>query len=259
MQAQTSDMLTIMEKTSKPEAQTPKPGHSQAGEHNSDAVQIPVEGSGAQQTPGDAATERSHGSLSRNTGSDSRDAASGHYKHRATALKERVSDQPLTTVTTVLGSLFVLVFGFSMQVLNDKINQNTDAIVVLETKMNTNFGKVDTKIDNLDTKIDKLDTEVGTKIDKLETKVETKINDLKNEMNSKFEKIDSQFEKIDSRFEKVDSQFEKIDSRFEKIDSELNKVNDSINDINRNLTLLIATLGKTEEIESVVRLADPGE
>ena len=252
MQAQTSDMLTIMEQAPKPEAQTPKPGHSQADGSCSDALRIPVEGSGAQQAPEDAATERSHGSLSRNTGSDTHDTASGHYKHRAAALKERVSDQPLTTVTTVLGSLFVLVFGFSMQVLNDKINQNTDAIVVLETKMNTNFSKVDTKINKLETKIDKLDTKVETKIDKLETKVETKINDLKNEMKSEFEKIDSKFEKIDAEFENIDSKFEKIDAEFEK-------VNSSINDINRNLALLIATLGKTEEIESVIRVADPGE
>ena len=251
-------MLTVMVQASDPEQDLAAQGNSvSAGEatdiattdldsgvaadsgDNADSASGRVGGSGsdvvvAEGSAVGASVLSAAGGVSRRRLRESvpRDVVVGQPRRFVAALSAAVGDN---VPATVLGGLLVLALGFSLQVLNDRIGDNHDVIISLDEKV--------------DTKFEKLGSEIDTKFEKLGSEIDTKFEKLESEIDAKFEKLESE---IDAKFEKVDAKFEKIDAKFEQLEGDIDY-------ISRNLLLLIALLGKTEEIESVIAVADPDE
>ena len=180
-----------------------------------------------------ASTDRGGTSGMRSADSSLRGAKVGSPR-RLVAAWRTVSDD--NAAVTVLGGLLVVSLGFGLQVLNGKIDQAKDRITSLEVK-------------------------VDAKFERLETKFEKRFDEVDAEFEKRFDEVDAEFEKrfdeVDAEFDEVDTKFDEVDAKFDKLEDGIGKLHDAISDISLNLAVLVATLGKTEEVESALAVVEP--
>ena len=148
-------------------------------------------------------------------------------------LLSQMTENPLLSL---FGAIIVVLLGFVLTTSNIRISETNDRITSLDNRINGRIDRLDSRInsriDGLDSRIDRLDSRINSRIDGLEDRID----------------------RLDSR---INSRIDGLGDRIDGLDSRIGSLESTVASIDRNLTALIATLGKTDEVEGALS-ADAG-